>query len=65
MSKSKSAFRVNLIQFILYHKWSKVVNSGISYRCELKPKFSLFSILKMLKRAQSPQLTAGLASELQ
>jgi hypothetical protein len=34
--KSKSACHVNLIQLVLYHKWGKVVNSGIPYRCELK-----------------------------
>jgi hypothetical protein len=28
--------KVRLIHLVLYHKWGKVVNSGIPYRCELK-----------------------------
>jgi hypothetical protein len=31
-----AAITVRLIQLVLYHKWSNVVNSGIPYRCELK-----------------------------
>ena len=31
-----AAIKVRLIHLVLYHKWGKVVNSGIPYRCEFK-----------------------------
>ncbi len=50
--------KVRLMQFILYHKWSKVVNSGIPYRTERLCSFAK-GFARMVPSKENFFLTSG------